>query len=427
MTYSPVEWATNGILYAMCFTAMNTTLTYRFNKWMIFACQMVLFFVSMYTTDLFAFMSVLRMIQGPIHFGIFALIFYTDKWPRKLFVAFMLVVVIITSEMIGAMSFYTPALLAGNLAQQPIREQILVNIPFLLIAAVLLWLLVLFLNRAKYQLNARRWLAFTFFPLSQYLLMFGWLEQIRKAGGAATVFFLLVLLLSVAADVILFYAIFCMSHEKWLRAENELLAAQIEAQKAHYTAITAQYEGIRRMRHDIAKHYDAMRELLESGRSEEATVYAAELGVLPYDTTLGLCEHPVVDAFFHSRVETARVQGVEIQAKLSVPADLPVANTDLISAFGNLMDNALEACEGVENARVSVVSWLERGCFIIRMENPVKWKDREKKRRIPGLERGVGLRILKELAEKYDGCLDCMAENGLFRANLIFRLGADHE
>lgn len=427
MTYSPVEWVTNGILYAMCFAAMNTTLTYRFNKWVTFACQAALFFLYMYTADLCDFMSVLRMIQGPIHFGIIALIFYTDKWPRKLFVAFMLFVAIITSEMIGALIFYTPATLGGNITQQPIGEQILRNIPFLLIDAVLLWLLVLFLNRSKYQLNARRWLAFTFFPLSQYLLMFGWLEQIRKAGGGATFFFMLVLLVSVAADIILFYAIFRMSHEERLRAENELLASQIEAQKAHYTAITAQYEGIRRMRHDIAKHYDAMRELLESGRNEEASAYAAELGSLPYDAALGLCEHPVVDAFFHSRVETARAQGVEIKAKLSVPADLPVANTDLISAFGNLIDNALEACEGVENAWVSVVSWLERGCFVISMENPVKQEDREKKSRIPGLERGVGLRILKELAEKYDGCLDCKVENGLFRAKLIFRLGADHE
>ena len=63
-------------------------------------------------------------------------------------------------------------------------------------------------------------------------------------------------------------------------------------------------------------------------------------------------------------------------------ADLPVANKDLISLFGNLMNKALEVCEGVENVWVSVMSWLERGYFIISMENPVKQELVEKARMI---------------------------------------------
>ena len=118
--------------------------------------------------------------------------------------------------------------------------------------------------------------------------------------------------------------------------------------------------------------------------------------------------------------------GYNTYIQVQQAADLPVANKDLISLFGNLMNKALEVCEGVENVWVSVMSWLERGYFIISMENPVKQGSREKKRRIPGLERGVGLRILKEPAEKYDGCLACKEENGRFRAKLIFRLGDEY-
>ncbi|MGN0117020.1 MAG: hypothetical protein ACI39M_05975, partial [Streptomyces albidoflavus] len=65
---------------------------------------------------------------------------------------------------------------------------------------------------------------------------------------------LLCLAVCVVADAALFAAIRGMAQRSELKAKNDLLARQIDLQKKHYSAITAQYENIRRIRHDISRH-----------------------------------------------------------------------------------------------------------------------------------------------------------------------------
>ena len=74
------------------------------------------------------------------------------------------------------------------------------------------------------------------------------------------------MLVCIAADAFLYLAVRGMAQRSALKAKNDLLSAQIDRQKEHYAALTAQYANIRRMRHDIAKHLDTMQALLQSGQ-----------------------------------------------------------------------------------------------------------------------------------------------------------------
>ena len=155
---------------------------------------------------------------------------------------------------------------------------------------------------------------------------------------------------------------------------------------------------------------------------DQAAAYLSELKASACDTTLGICENPIIDAFLHNKIESARVSGVEIRAKVSLGAGLPVSNVDLVRAFGNLLDNAVEACSGTAGACVVLTCAQLNGCLVIRCENPVSESPAEKSRRIPELDRGVGSRVLKALVEKYNGSLKQERQNGTFRAELILNL-----
>ena len=77
------------------------------------------------------------------------------------------------------------------------------------------------------------------------------------------------MLVCIAADAFLYLAVRGMAQRSALKAKNDLLSAQIDWQKEHYAALTAQYANIRRMRHDIAKHLDTMQALLQSGQYQD--------------------------------------------------------------------------------------------------------------------------------------------------------------
>ncbi len=60
-------------------------------------------------------------------------------------------------------------------------------------------------------------------------------------------------------------------------------------------------------------------------------------------------------------------------------------------------------------------------------ENPMPAEEgAAKARRIPELERGVGLHILRELAVKYDGSFTAGAQDGVFSAKLLLKEVTDH-
>lgn len=282
-------------------------------------------------------------------------------------------------------------------------------------------------GRYNGRLSGWEWFPYAAFLLCQTVLLGSWFQiYVYGSGAQSFVWLICDIVLCVATDVALYFAMRGMAQQSALRAENALLEKQIDAQKEHYAALTEQYENVRRMRHDIASHVYTIKLLLDRGETDEAADYAAEL--LPhtkYRSSLGQCENPVVDAFLFSRMEELRAQGFELSAEVALPAYLKVSNSELIIAFGNLLDNAAEACRELEDRRIAVTAQLAKGYIVIKVVNPLPPAEtaREKKRRIPELERGVGFNILTELAKKYDGRFVCREGEGRFTAELMLMEG----
>ena len=180
------------------------------------------------------------------------------------------------------------------------------------------------------------------------------------------------------------------------------------------------------MRHDISHHLNTINALLQAGNLQAASEYSEQL--LPaqaYSSRLGSCRNPVVDAFLYTRTQEARLRGVPVRADVSLPVELPVSNTDLIVAFGNLLDNALEACSGIPDAQITLRAHMDKGYLVIQESNPVRARQPQgkKPRRIPELERGVGFRVLGGLAKKYDGSFRHTCENDTYTVTLSLRAG----
>ena len=418
-----IQFISDILFCGMWVLVMNFTYPYRFSRCVTYLLEIAWLLFNIVVTRSLPFMSAIRSTLGYFLFFAVCILVFDAPWPKVLFNSAMVLLLVITNELIGAALYYPPEALAGTPELLSTKGQLLFLGPNLATGAVLFFLYGLLINRVKFDLSSRDWLLFAIFPISQYLLMFGWLDAIRTtADQSRVVFFLIAILAAVIADVGIFLAILHIAQRAQLKAENEILSRQVEAQEKHYADLTAQYESIRRMRHDIANHLDTMQSLLESSRSGEAAAYLSELKASAYDTTLGICENPIIDAFLHNKIESARAGGVEIRARVSLSAGLTVSNVDLVRAFGNLLDNALEACAGIAGACIDLRCAQLSGCLVIRCENPVSGTPAEKSRCIPELDRGVGSRVLKDLAEKYDGSLKQERQEGTFRAELILNL-----
>jgi len=421
-------WINDFCMYVMWFLVLNGTLCSRFGKGLTWALEMTVCIVDTAIARSLPFMSPVRVLLPYTIYLVFFLWLFTDPKPKIFFCLLMLFVCNVLIEMVGAGTYFPPEALAGTPELLSTKGKLLYYGTYTVSGAMFYYLLYLFLNRFRYSLGVRDYFLFALFPFSQFLMMYGWVETLRVYEGPEyTVYFIVAILSCMAADIGIFQAMQHIAQRTQLEVENNQLALQLKAQEKHYTDLTAQYESIRRMRHDIANHLNVMQSLLESGRSSEATAYISELTAQPYDATLGLCEHPVVDAFLHGKIAQAKAVGIEIRCQVSLKTGLPVSNVDLIRAFGNLLDNACEACGSISGAVVDLKCAESHGLLIIITENPVANVPAEKHGRIPGLERGVGTRVLTDLAQKYDGSLKLEEQAGLHKTELILRMGVNKE
>lgn len=251
--FTPFEFVCNIIFYLEFCVFLHSVLTPRFSKgWMYLSYACLVVYVLLICT-VFAKMSILRVLTLPVTLMFYNLIFYRDKRLRCIFAAWFILVIMFLSEVIVVALVYSQEMLEASLHEAPLRVQILCWGIEMVSAGVMYWITALVLNRVRNRFSVREMLMYTFFPVSQCLLLYGWVNAARQLGQSETQQFLVlaVTLICLAADAGLFLSMIHLSHQIELETENRLLAAQIEAQREHYAELTAQFEGIRKMRHDI--------------------------------------------------------------------------------------------------------------------------------------------------------------------------------
>ena len=164
---------------------------------------------------------------------------------------------------------------------------------------------------------------------------------------------------------------------------------------------------------------------MDAGQTEKAAAYVRE--VTRQDSAkirFASCANTVVASYLTKKDNDYKQLGIKLEGDIHIPAETGIANPDLICAFGNILDNAQEACEGLENPTVALKVKYEKPYLSISCANPTKDPGKgqaSRKKRIPEMERGVGLTILDDLAKRYDGQLETKQTEEGFQTFLVLK------
>ena len=124
--------------------------------------------------------------------------------------------------------------------------------------------------------------------------------------------------------------------------QNKLLARQIaEVENLYLT--------MRGWRHDYHNHLQTLKARLDMGQSESAREYLDRLeNDLDGIRALAETGNVSVDAILNAKLSLVLKQDIDLSFKATVPGSLTVSDIDLCVILGNLIDNAMESCEKVE-------------------------------------------------------------------------------
>lgn len=259
--------------------AMNILLTRRYSRLKTFLLFQLIILGMIFFPYILPYLSIWRAMIGLITWAA-PLVLYSDKIRKKLVVFALCTVTTMFVELWVAV-LLPPEVVAAGVSAQTTELQCGIYAVYDASTALLLAVGTLFLKRFDLKneqyLTLRHWLGFSLFPISQYVLLCGWFSELALEDFSLSklIFMVIAELICMVSDAVLYMSMVSIARRSRLAAENELLKKQIDAQKAHYAALTDQYEDIRRMRHDIANHMYTINLLLKDGRTEEAAAYAA--------------------------------------------------------------------------------------------------------------------------------------------------------
>ena len=190
------------------------------------------------------------------------------------------------------------------------------------------------------------------------------------------------------------------------------------------------YQTMRAWRHDYHNHMQAIKALLSMGKKEELSEYLDNLEKDLDGIDIAIRTGNVgLDAILSSKVSIARKNNIEVNCTAKVPQDLKVSDVHLCAIVGNLLDNAIEACEKITEGTTPRFIRIYIGLFKSQLYISVSNATCEKhRRRLSELvtsklgEHGFGLRRIDKLAEKYDGYVNRKNEPGIFATEVMLPL-----
>lgn len=251
------------------------------------------------------------------------------------------------------------------------------------------------------------------------------LTEIASVGKNTESFFLFVLLVLEFLLLLLTEGTL-FSYKKGFETQTEHF--QQDMLSHQYEEIKNIYLNMRGWRHDYHNHLQVMKAQIALENYDELEIYLDELerdldGVDTYVKSGNL----MADAILNSKLTLAKERDIRINCKVKLPEQLAVTDVDLCVILGNLLDNAIEACEQIEEDKrfLRIYMIVNKSQLYISIQNGAKEELNFNERNYITNKRGshgFGMRRVKAMVDKYSGYLNLANEPGIFAAEVTMPL-----
>ena len=141
--------------------------------------------------------------------------------------------------------------------------------------------------------------------------------------------------------------------------------------------------------------------------------------MLDYNYQIWTGNH-MLDMILNQKEKEAEKQKTQMQISTEVFTTLPFSDREIISLFGNLLDNALEACEQIKEGErwIHIKMKKKNQLLYIEIVNAAKntgiQTDENFVSKKDGMLHGYGMKNIRDIVEQYNGMFQCKSQEDRF-------------
>ena len=246
------------------------------------------------------------------------------------------------------------------------------------------------------------------------------LNKSNSLAGMPAIILSAAVTLSLIADIIAFKQYVISLDMAQIEAENKALEYQNQLNLNYFSELKENETELRKIKHDISGCLETMKEIIYTEKdTEKAQHFFDELSMTLGNITTGFyCKNSLINAIIISKSKICDKQGIRLSAEIKIPEALNISDTDICRILVNMLDNAIEANEKEDKNKFIDLSIKENDGFIyLSTRNPFSGENIGSTTKENKKEHGYGLRILNDIAQKYNGYTKTAADK-----NVIFIL-----
>ncbi len=239
----------------------------------------------------------------------------------------------------------------------------------------------------------------------------------------------MVLLTSEITFYLMIYLQDCLIELFASREQAGLMEQEKEYYQKEAVMIRQKQELLKQFQHDLKNRLQVLNEIAKHGDMRELKEYVQEIEAKHKEQEIfSNTGNLIIDSIINSKLQDAIEKGIKVNADILLPAAMEVKTDDMVVILGNLLDNAIEACERTDSAKyIRLFLNYEKGCVMLSVKNSFdqvikmdygEFTTRKKDRALHGL----GIKSVKNTVEKYHGIAEFTSEGAEFSADILLYL-----
>lgn len=213
------------------------------------------------------------------------------------------------------------------------------------------------------------------------------------------------------------------------RHEEERYLDELQFKQQFYHEIQNKYEYIQDLKHNFKNQFLECTAYLENNEIDKLKERIAEANheLEQMDEDMYSC-NPILNSILRVKIGLAKKEKITCSIEMMIPADFNMKYGDMGILYGNLLDNAIEACNYVEpdDRFIRMKSKMMNGNLIISVIN-----SKQEKRNValvttkPDKENhGRGVKSIRKVVDKYDGTIEFEDKGDTFEVTgILYEVG----
>lgn len=228
---------------------------------------------------------------------------------------------------------------------------------------------------------------------------------------------------TLTAGVVMFF-----HHFQMLKTENKMLLELETLSENHIKDMELMMEKNRIQTHDMKHHLLVLREYGQEKQWDSLMSYLNELSedILAKKKT-GWTQTGILDTILEQKKAKAESKGIAFRIRADRIGELPFSDMEISTLFSNLLDNAIEACEKIQDDRrwIQLNIMRKSGMLYITISNSIKGRPLEKEGKLITNKQnhqlhGYGIKSVQKIVRKYEGDFSYQIRESEFIVTITF-------